>query len=143
MRETTTSGINFPLTFDTRVSELSNSFEYTSIFKQSLDAFLFEMNYKYGSQSSPYTNNSFWPSIRDEFNQIYNHVRKQPGYSLSVFFLLEDLWLNIKEKNKDYQKLSLTDFLNTEEQLLFPLKLIRPGEIYLEDVQDERYISCL
>lgn len=143
MREETQSGIPFPYSFDKRIDELEDNFESSEVFQKSLSAFISEMEFRYQPKQSPYNRGNFWHSTKDSFYQIKNQVKGQPGLSLSVFFLLEDLWLNIFETNKHFPKLTLKEFLNFEEHLLIPMKLKRPGETFLDEVKSPKFISCI
>lgn len=143
MRDRTSSGVNFSYSFEKRLNELENGFELDYLFTQNLNAFFVEMNYRYPDKNLKFNEHSFWPSIKEEFVNLVNKTRLQPGKALSIFFYLEDLWLRIDEIDKNYKKMDLLSFLSLPNHLLYPMKLIRPGEKYLDEVTSPRFISCL
>lgn len=144
MRMGPISKVSMLYDYDTRLNQLPDGFWNNEGFQEYLSAFFIEMEHYHKGKDFIYTPENFWNSIKEEFIETFCRVKNQPGYAISLFFYLEDFWTGLsKNSQKPFPKMNVCDFLSMENQLLIPMRLIRPNEKYLEDVSSQRYISCI
>lgn len=141
MKNNTSCGKHFPYSFEFRISELSEGFETDLTFIQAVDAVLSEYAFKTGDSSLEV--DAFIYRYMSTIKEQRERSRSQPGIALSLFHYLYDLACDKTPQKINRDRIFTAQEFLAREHLLYPMLLIRPHQKHIDEVQEDRYISCI